>query len=77
MSVPQEKANLVKTAIESFVPHHYAEDIKAADIARHLRCSAPQVFRYTKKYYDFSSANYVNSVRLQQAALQLKTPTKR
>lgn len=65
-------ADPVKTALETFVRENYAEDLKAADIAAHLYCSLAQVFRYTKKYYGFSPANYVNSIRLQQAEEYLR-----
>ncbi len=62
----------VKAKIERFVKEHYAEDIGARHIAEHLFCSVPQVFRYTHKYYSFSPANYINSIRLQQAELQMR-----
>ena len=57
----------VKVKISQFVGERYADDIKAEDIAKHLYCSTSQVFRYTKKYYGVSPANYVNIIRLAKA----------
>ena len=63
----------IRTKIESFVKAHYQEDIRAAEIAKHLYCSVPQVFRYTRKYFGLSPSNYINGIRLQQAEIQLRT----
>ena len=46
---------------------------RAAEIAKHLYCSVPQVFRYTRKYFGLSPPNYINGIRLQQAEIQLRT----
>ena len=47
--------------------------LRAAEIAKHLYCSVPQVFRYTRKYFGLSPSNYINGIRLQQAEIQLRT----
>jgi AraC-like DNA-binding protein len=59
--------------IQTFVKNNCNKNIKATDIAKKLICSESQVFRYTKKYFNLSPANYINLVRLQQAETLLKT----
>lgn len=54
--------------IRSFVASNFTDNIGADDIAMHIHCSASQVFRYTRKYFGMSPANYINSVRLRRAA---------
>lgn len=62
----------VKHAIRSFVQENYTRRIRAGDIAEAIHCSPAQVFRYTKRYFGLSPANYINLVRLQNAALALE-----
>lgn len=71
-----EKIDPVKTKIENFVAERYAEELKACDLADFLYCSVPQVYRYTKKYYNLSPANYINEIRLQKAERLLLTTKK-
>lgn len=66
----------IHTKIESYVKSHFAENIRAEDIAKYLFCSVPQVFRYTHKYFGLSPANYINGIRLQQAEIMLRTSNK-
>lgn len=66
----------IHTKIETFVKSHFMEDIRAEDLAKHLFCSVPQVFRYTHKYFGLSPANYINGIRLQQAEIKLRTSNK-
>lgn len=63
--------NSVRGKLEKYVYDNCKEQIKASDIAKALYCSTVQVFRYTKKFYGLSPANYVNFIRLQQAETQL------
>ena len=67
----QTNRSPIGSKLEKFVRQHYAEDIGAKDLADCLYCSVSQVFRYTRKYYNFSPANYINSIRLQQAEILL------
>lgn len=66
----------IKKQILQFVSKNYRENITAKDIANALHCSIPQVFRYTKKYYNLSPANYINKIRLQQADILLRNTEK-
>lgn len=75
-SSKKEKLNPTCSTIRSFVKNHFNENIKAVDLAKELICSVSQVFRYTKKYFNLSPANYINLIRLQQAELLLKTTKK-
>lgn len=61
-----------RTAIRRFVKENFDRRIGADEIAAAMGCSAPQVFRYVKKYFGMSPANYVNHVRLSHAAWQLE-----
>ena len=63
-SVPDETHMLIR----SFVAANFGADIGSDDIAAHIHCSVSQVFRYTRKYFGMSPANYINSVRLRRAA---------
>lgn len=54
--------------IRRFVTGQHARRIGAKDIADEIHCSVSQVFRYTRKYFGMSPANYINSVRLRRAA---------
>ena len=69
-----------RAAIRRFVRENLASRIGAEEIAAAIGCSAPQVFRYTARYFGLSPANYVNSVRLSLAAWELErteTPVRR
>lgn len=65
-----------RRAIRRFVEGSFDRRIGAEEIAAALGCSAPQVFRYTAKYFGMSPANYVNHVRLSHAALALEETDK-
>lgn len=75
-AVERLRKDPIKGKIAKFVNERYADDIKAEDIAEYLYCSTPQVFRYTKKYYGVSPANYVNIIRLAKAELMLRQAEK-
>ena len=60
--------------IRRFVAAGHAQRIGAQDIANEIHCSVSQVFRYTRKYFGMSPANYINSVRLRRAAELLEVP---
>ena len=72
-SSKKEKFDPTFSTIQTFVKNHYRENVKALDLAKELICSVSQVFRYTKKYFNLSPANYINLIRLQQAEVLLKT----
>lgn len=61
-----------KMRIQKFVTDMYRERIAAEDIAKYLHCSVSQVFRFTHKYFGQSPANYINSIRMQNAAKLLE-----
>lgn len=59
--------------LQRYVAEHFCEKIEAAELAGIIHCSVPQVYRFTKKYFAMSPANYVNSIRLQNAAKLLES----
>ena len=67
----RKKPSTIESKLEDFVKNNYRYDIKAEDIARHLACSSSQIYKYTKKFYGLSPANYINGIRLQQAETRL------
>lgn len=66
-SSKKEKSEPLKTKIEEFVCENYCENIGASEIARYINYSSAQVYKLVKKYFALSPANYINSVRLQNA----------
>ncbi|MBR1867028.1 MAG: helix-turn-helix transcriptional regulator [Clostridia bacterium] len=73
----KEPSDDVKKRIEFFVLENYASEIGAPEMARALYCSASQIFRYTRKYFGVSPANYVNGIRLQKAENLIRSTDKR
>lgn len=65
---PKTAPNEIHMRIRSFVAANFSDDISADEIAANIHCSVSQVFRYTRKYFGMSPANYINSVRLRRAA---------
>ena len=59
--------------IRQFVEENYPAKISAKEIAAYVHCSPTQVFRYTKKYFGLTPANYVNAIRLQKAAALIES----
>ncbi len=57
----------VKEKIQKYVEQNYSHQISVEDIAKVLFCSTSQVFKYTRKYFNLSPANYVNVIRLSKA----------
>ena len=74
--VPLAQEEPTKLRLQAFVRAHYAQKLKAEQIASQLHCSAPQVYRYTQKYFQCSPANYINRVRLENAARLLEVSSK-
>lgn len=62
-----------KMQLQQFVARHFSEKIGARELAEVVHCSVPQVFRYTRKYFNLSPANYINEIRLQNAARLLES----
>lgn len=54
--------------IQEYVAAHFREPIRADDLAGYLCCSPAQVYRLFRRYFSLSPANYINRVRLQNAA---------
>jgi AraC-like DNA-binding protein len=71
-----DKPKSERLKIEKFVAERYADDIGAKEIADVLYCSVAQAFRYTKKFFGLTPANYVNGIRLQRAAVLLENSEK-
>ena len=59
--------------IQEYVAAHFREPIRADDLAGYLCCSPAQVYRLFRRYFSLSPANYINRVRLQNAAMLLET----
>lgn len=78
MSIGKEKntRNSVKTELVDFVEKHYRERLTAEDIATSLNLSVPTVYRRFSECFNLSPANYINNVRLIQAAALLEITDK-
>lgn len=73
VGISKPNPDKMKLMIQQYVLKNYSNKIKAEDIAAAVHCSVPQLFRYTKKYFALSPANYVNYIRLQNAAKNLES----
>ena len=71
-AIQQPEEDEAMSAIRAFVQANFTKKIQANEIAEAIHCSSAQVFRYVKRYFGLSPANYVNLVRLQNAALALE-----
>lgn len=58
--------------LQSYIAQHFQHPIKAEHLAEMLHCSIAQVYRYTQKFFHCSPANYINRIRLQNAAKLLE-----
>ena len=67
------KVDAVMMQMRSYISEHCGEHITAADLARHIPCSVSQVFRYSRRFFSQSPANYINSIRLSRAASLLES----
>ena len=73
---PRHAPDDTQLKIRRFVAEHHAERIGAQEIAEAIHCSPSQVFRYTRRYFGASPANYINSIRLSHAAGMLELTRK-
>ena len=69
---PVSRPDFAESEIRGYIAKHFAEELRADDLAEILHCSKAQVYRYTKKYFGLSPANYVNRVRLQNVLKMLQ-----
>lgn len=60
-------------AVKNYIYTHYAEKIQAEQLADLLYVSVPTLFRRFHQAFGMSPTNYINQVRLSQAALLLET----
>lgn len=67
------KADPMMNEIISFVGKNYMKKLTVQDIGTHLSLSSPSVFRKFQSFFGKSPANYLNDVRLSQAAILLET----
>jgi AraC-like DNA-binding protein len=72
-AVAEEEPEENRVLLQRYVAEHFCEKIEAAKLAEVIHCSIPQVYRFTQKYFALSPANYVNSIRLQNAARLLES----
>ena len=75
LRVSKRRAGPARTMIrvQEYVAAHFREPIRADDLAGYLCCSPAQVYRLFRRYFSLSPANYINRVRLQNAAMLLET----
>ena len=76
VSKPNVPDNPIKIKITEYVIRNYRDDITAKNIAEHIFCSVPQVFRYIGKFFGLSPANYINRIRLSDAETQVRNTDK-
>ena len=69
----KSKTEMLVNEIENYIRNHYSEKITATQISEHFSLSVPSVFKYFKRFLGKSPANFINDVRLSQAALFLET----
>lgn len=69
---PLPQNDTEKHKLQQYVSENFTQKLHAADLAAALHCSEAQLFRYTRKFFDMSPANYINAVRLQHAARLLE-----
>lgn len=67
------KADPMMNEIISFVGANYMKKLTVQDIGMHLSLSPPSVFRKFQAFFGKSPANFINDVRLSQAAILLET----
>ncbi len=71
--LPKKPEDGWKLAVQNYIDTHYAEKISAEQLAERLYVSPSTLFRRFRQTFGMSPANYVNQVRLTQAALLLET----
>lgn len=67
---PEDKQML---AVKNYIYTHYAEKIYPDHLAELIYVSVPTLFRRFREAFGISPANYINQIRLSQAALLLET----
>lgn len=73
VSEPLAEPDPLMSQFQKVVFERCAEPLSAADLAAALHCSVPQVYRCSKKFFRETPANYINSIRLQNAARLLES----
>ncbi len=72
-AVPIREPEPNQVQLQQYVAAHFRERITAGELAAVIHCSLPQLFRYSRKFFGMSPANYVNAIRLQNAARLLES----
>lgn len=72
-AVPAREPEPNRVQLQQYVAAHFRERVTAAELAGVIPCSLPQLFRYSQKFFGMSPANYVNAIRLQNAARLLES----
>ena len=76
ISSQKESADPLITELRAYVGKNYAKRITAQTISEQFAVSVPTVFRKFKAGFGMTPANYINSVRLAQAAVMLEMTQK-
>jgi AraC-like DNA-binding protein len=72
VSTPRDPPDAFAAAVRGYIDEHAAQPLPAAQLAAHFRLSLPTLYRRFQAHFGMSPANYVNSVRLRNAALLLE-----
>lgn len=72
LSREREQPDEIMVRLRQYVGLHYPERIDAKNLAEQAFCSVPNLYRLFRKYFNATPANYVNSVRLENAAAMLE-----
>lgn len=75
VSAPLAQPDRTMLRLQEYVMEHFRQPIHVQELADYLHCSIPQVYRLFQKYFSQSPANYINRIRLQNAALMLENST--
>ena len=70
---PKAETDGAAARIREYVAEHFRERITKEDLARHAFCSVPHLYRLFRKHFAATPANYINQVRLQNAAVWLES----
>lgn len=58
--------------LKQYILEHYPERIAPQELAREAYCSVPHLYRLFRRYFSMTPANYINRVRLENAAAMLE-----
>ncbi len=72
VSTPRDPPDAFAAAMRGYIEEHAAQRVTAAQLAARFRLSLPTLYRRFQAHFGMSPANYLNAVRLRNAALLLE-----